>query len=97
LEEGGERPAREACDAVVDSGGGHVASKASPIHSPLSSTCPQPQPVLNLPTPTHPPPSAPWTPQDKSKPADWGKPENLTILPPESEVIAQPLDKVRLW
>jgi hypothetical protein len=32
--------------------------------------------------------------QDKANPKDWSKPDNLTILPPESEITAQPLDRV---
>lgn len=35
--------------------------------------------------------------RDKSRPADWAKPENLTILPPEVEATPQPLDKFKAF
>ncbi|KAI8477224.1 MAG: hypothetical protein J3K34DRAFT_398725 [Monoraphidium minutum] len=35
--------------------------------------------------------------RDKANPKDWAKPENLTVLPPESEVISQPLDRFKAF
>lgn len=41
------------------------------------------------------PPPPPLYPQDKSDPGSWSRAEELTVLPPESELEMQPLDKVR--
>ncbi|KIZ07565.1 hypothetical protein MNEG_0380 [Monoraphidium neglectum] len=35
--------------------------------------------------------------RDKANPKDWSKPDNLTILPPESEITAQPLDRFKAF
>lgn len=35
--------------------------------------------------------------QDKSNPAAWNKAENLTVLPPESELALQPLDRFKAF
>jgi hypothetical protein len=31
--------------------------------------------------------------QDKTRPGDFGKAENLTMIPPEAEILDQPLNK----